>query len=239
MSDVTTETLVKAFAHPLMGSAQDYDPLLEIIGDARFVLLGEASHGTHEFYRERAQITKRLIQEKGFTAVAVEADWPDAYRVNCYVRGLGDDADAEEALQGFERFPQWMWRNADVLDFVGWLRAHNDNLGQYAYKVGFYGLDLYSLFTSIEAVLSYLDKVDPEAARRARYRYSCFDHYGEDSQAYGYAAGFKLGNSCEEEVIAQLSELQRRAADLASRDGRVAADEYFFAEQNALKNITG
>ncbi|MFN7944763.1 MAG: erythromycin esterase family protein [Blastocatellia bacterium] len=233
MSDETTAVLTRTFAHPLTGAGEDYDPLLEMIGDAHFVLLGEASHGTHEFYRERAQITKRLIQEKGFTAVAVEADWPDAYRINRFVRGLGSDADAEESLRGFERFPQWMWRNADVLDFVGWLHNYNNSLGQYARKIGFYGLDLYSLFGSIEAVLHYLDKIDPEAAQRARFRYSCFDHYGEDSQAYGYAAGFDLTRSCEDEVVGQLKELQRRAAELASRDGRVAADEYFFAEQNA------
>ena len=99
---------------------------MDLVGDARFVLLGEASHGTHEFYRERAQISKRLIVERGFSAVAVEADWPDAYRVNRFVRGAGDDADSVDALSGFKRFPQWMWRNADVLDFVGWLREHND-----------------------------------------------------------------------------------------------------------------
>src|SRR5918993_4536818 len=117
---------IRKVVHPLTGDHEDYDRLLELIGDARFVLLGEASHGTHEFYRERAQITKRLIEEKGFTAVAVEADWPDAYRVNRYVRGRGDDQSSDEALAGFKRFPAWMWRNADVLDFVGWLRAHND-----------------------------------------------------------------------------------------------------------------
>ncbi|HEX4947790.1 MAG TPA: erythromycin esterase family protein [Blastocatellia bacterium] len=233
MSDTTTLMLVNTFAHLLTGAMADYDPLLEMIGDASFVLLGEASHGTHEFYRERAQITKRLIQEKGFTAVAVEADWPDAYRVNRYVRGVSDDQDAEESLGGFERFPQWMWRNAEILDFVGWLRNYNDHLGPNAQKIGFYGLDLYSLFTSIEAVLDYLDKVDPEGAQRARGRYACFDHFQEDSQRYGYAAGFNLSPSCEGEAIAQLVELQRRAAELASRDGRVAADEFFFAEQNA------
>jgi erythromycin esterase-like protein len=233
MSDATTEALIAAFAHPLVGAPEDYDPLLEMIGGARFVLLGEASHGTHEFYRARAEITRRLILEKGFTAVAVEADWPDAYRVNRFVRAVGGDADAEEALRDFGRFPQWMWRNRDVLDFVGWLRRHNDRLGQYEHKVGFYGLDLYSLFGSIEAVVGYLDKVDPEAARRARFRYGCFGHYGEDSQAYGYAAGFDLSKSCEDGAVAQLLELQRRAAELANRDGRVAADEFFFAEQNA------
>jgi erythromycin esterase-like protein len=126
-----------------------------------------------------------------------------------------------------------MWRNADVLDFVGWLREHNDALPRGAAKAGFYGLDLYSLHASIEAVLTYLHKVDPDAARRARYRYSCFDHFGEDTQAYGYATSFGLAESCEEEVLGQLIELQQRAAVYANRDGRVADDEFFFAEQNA------
>jgi erythromycin esterase-like protein len=220
-------------AHRLVGSARDYDPLLELIGNARFVLLGEASHGTHDFYDQRAQITKRLIEEKGFTAVAVEADWPDAYRVNRYVRGASNDSDSEEALSGFRRFPTWMWRNADVLDFVGWLREHNAALSSGATKAGFYGLDLYSLHASIEAVLTYLHKVDPDAARRARYRYSCFDHFGEDTQAYGYATSFGLAESCEDEVLGQLIELQQRADAYASRDGRLADDEFFFAEQNA------
>src|SRR5436853_1163108 len=223
---------VRTALRGLTGAAGDYDPLLEWIGDARFVLLGEASHGTHEFYKERAQITKRMMKEKGFTAVAVEADWPDAYRVNRYVRGLGDDAEAIDALADFKRFPAWMWRNADVLDFVGWLRAYNEALSLNA-RVGFYGLDLYSLHASIEAVLKYLDQIDPAAARRARYRYSCFEHFGEDTQAYGYAASFGLSESCETEVVNQLIELQRRAAEYARRDGRVAADEFFFAEQNA------
>ena len=211
----------------------DYDPLIEKIGDARFVLLGEASHGTHEFYRERAQITKRLILERGFTAVAVEADFPDAYRVNRYIRGEGTDADAVEALGGFKRFPAWMWRNADVLDLVGWLRSHNDGLPAGGSKVGFYGLDLYSLHTSISEVLAYLEKIDPEAATRARERYSCFDHFGEDAQTYGYLAGLGLSESCEKEVVGQLVEFHRRAAELAQRDGRVAADDFFYAEQNA------
>src|SRR5882762_438839 len=220
-------------ARPLEGKERDYDPLLKLIGDARFCLLGEATHGTYEFYRERAEITKRLIKEKGFTAVAVEADWPDAFRVNRYVRGLGDDKDANEALGGFQRFPTWMWRNTVVLDFVEWLRQYNASLPPNAARVGFYGLDLYSLYTSIESVLSYLKKVDPEAAKRARYRYSCFEHFAEDTQAYGYAANFGMTESCEREVIDQLIELRRRAADYASRDGRVAQDEFFFAEQNA------
>lgn len=224
---------IHEIALPLAGVAGDYDPLIKLIYEARFCLLGEATHGTHEFYRERAAITKRLIKEKGFTAVAVEADWPDAFRVNRYVRGLGDDHDANEALGGFKRFPTWMWRNRVILDFVEWLRDYNSSLQSKATKVGFYGLDLYSLYTSIEAVLNYLTTIDPEAARRARYRYSCFEQFAEDTQAYGYAANFGLTESCERDVIEQLVELRRRAADYASRDGRVAQDEFFFAEQNA------
>jgi erythromycin esterase-like protein len=225
--------VVRDAARPLTGALDDYDPLLERIGDSRLVLIGEASHGTHEFYRERAVLTKRLIAEKGFSAVAVEGDWPDAYRVNRYVRGAGDDQDAVEALSGFQRFPAWMWRNADVLDFVGWLRAHNDRIHPPERRVGFYGLDLYSLHASIEGVLSYLDKVDPQGARRARRRYACFDHTGGDPQAYGYAAELGIARSCEDEAVGQLVELRRSAADYARRDGRLAPDDFFFAEQNA------
>jgi len=230
--NLATEAMQVA-ARPIEDAAGDYDPLLNLIGEARFCLLGEATHGTHEFYRERAEITKRLIKEKGFTAIAVEADWPDAFRVNRYVRGLSDDKNANEALGGFERFPTWMWRNTVIFDFIEWLRDYNSSLPASATKVGFYGLDLYSLYTSIEAVLNYLAKIDPEAAKRARYRYSCFEHFGDDTQAYGYAATFDLSESCEREVIDQLIDLRRRAADYASRDGRVAQDEFFFAEQNA------
>ena len=231
-SDARAAEAARASARPLRGSAADYDALLDLVGDARFVLLGEASHGTAEFYRERAEITKRLLFEKGFAAVAVEADWPDAYRVNRYVRGAGGDASADSALGGFKRFPTWMWRNAEVLGFVGWLRARNDAVDEAA-RAGFYGLDLYSLNLSVQAVLEYLDKVDPEAARRARYRYGCFEQFGEDPQAYGYAASFGLEESCEQQVVDQLVELRRAAADYARRDGRVAADELFYAEQNA------
>ena len=232
ISESALVSAVRREVHPLAGAPSDYDLLIRVFDSAPRALLGEASHGTHEFYRQRAEITKRLIREKGFTAVAVEADWPDAYRVNRYVRGESNDADAAEALSGFRRFPTWMWRNADVLDFVGWLRAHNDGMPPEK-KVGFYGLDLYSLHASMGAVLGYLDKVDPEAARRARYRYACFDHFGEDTQAYGYAATVGMTPGCEDEVVRQLVEMRQRAADYAERDGRIARDEYFFAEQNA------
>ena len=221
-------------AFPLRANeTTDYDPLLKSIGNARFVLIGEASHGTHEFYRERAEISKRLISEYGFSAVAVEADFPDAYRINSYVRAAGNDSTAIESLAGFKRFPTWMWRNADVLDFVGWLRAYNDDLSDKNQKAGFYGLDLYSLHTSIDVVLSYLQKIDPDGAVRARERYSCFEHFGEDTQTYGYATAFGIAESCEDEVVGQLTEFNRRATELANRDGRVAADEFFMAEQNA------
>jgi erythromycin esterase-like protein len=235
MSNTTTISLaatIRDAARPVTGARDDYTPLLELIGDARVVLLGEASHGTHEFYRERARITRRLIEEKDFSAVAVEADWPDAYRVNRWVRCVGEDRDALGALGDFQRFPRWMWRNRDVLEFVQWLRQHNESLPP-GRRVGFYGLDLYSLFSSIEAVIEFLEQVDPEAARRARYRYGCFEDYGEDSQAYGYAAEFGLSRSCEDQAVQQLLELQRRAADIAQRDGKIPQDEFFYAEQNA------
>ena len=206
--------------------------LFDFIDEADMVLIGEATHGTEEFYRIRAELTKALIIRKGFNIVAVEADWPDAYRVNRWVRLRSGDTDAESALSAFTRFPRWMWRNTVVADFVTWLRQHNASREERE-RTGFYGLDLYSLHTSMAAVLEYLDRVDPAAAARARYRYSCFEDYGEEPQAYGYAAAFDMSRSCQDQVIAQLVDLQRRAAEYGNRDGHIAADDYFFAEQNA------
>ena len=206
--------------------------ILDLIGDASVVLIGEATHGTAEFYRTRAHLTQALIASRQFNIVALEADWPDALRAGRWVRGNGPDTGAEAALGDFERFPRWMWRNRPMLRFIEWLREHN--LKQpVADRASIYGLDLYSLHRSMEAVLSYLDRVDPAAAERARRRYACFDVFGDDPQSYGQATTFGMARSCEQEVIAQLVELQRRAADYASRDGRLAADDYFFAEQNA------
>lgn len=232
-SDTILAPAIANIATPFAGVPADFDRLLARIGDARFVLLGEATHGTHEFYRLRAELSKRLILEKGFTAIATEADWPDAYRIHRYVRGLGTDADATEALSDFRRFPQWMWRNADILDLVGWLRSHNDHVRDPAHAVGFYGLDVYSLGASIDAVIEYLERKDPEAARAARQRYACFDTFGGDPQAYGSATARGVREDCEREVVEQLIELQRRRTELLRRDGLLAEDDQFQAEQNA------
>ncbi len=224
---------LKSHLEPLQGDKGDYDSLLDMIGPARFALLGDASHGTYEFYRERAAITRRLILEKDFTAVAVEADWPDAWRVNRYVRGLPGDADADQALSGFQRFPSWMWRNAVMLDFVEWLREHNKELPP-ARQVGFYGMDLYSLSGSIQSVLAYLDTADPQAAQRARNLYACFDHAGEEGPGkdpgHGYAGHFGISSSRENEVVHHLLEMNRRTMQLPPGRSR---DDVFFAQQNA------
>ncbi|MDB4953701.1 MAG: erythromycin esterase [Myxococcales bacterium] len=219
-------------ATPLVGAPFDFDPLLERIGDKRFVLLGEATHGTHEFYQLRAELTQRLIREKGFSAIATEGDWPDTYRINRYIRDETNDADAIDALADFRRFPQWMWRNADVLDLIGWLRTYNDHVAEDSRKIGFYGLDLYSLHASIAAVASYLEDKDPELADDARARYACFDRFGEEPQQYGYATSRGHPN-CRPEVVAELLEIERHREHLLQRDGVMAAEDQFSAEQNA------
>jgi erythromycin esterase-like protein/predicted phosphoribosyltransferase len=231
----TPAEVIERVAVDAPGGMPPLEALDEIIGDARIVLIGESSHGTHEFYEARAEITKWLIAEKGFCAVAAEADWPDAYRVNRYVRGLGGDGSATEALSGFERFPAWMWRNVVVRDFVDWLHAHNGRRREHGERqMGFYGLDLYSLHRSMQEVIAYLENVDPVAAARARDRYACFDHTSaDDGQAYGFAAAFGAGLSCEREAIEQLVEIHRNAMEYARRDGLVAEDELFYAQQNA------
>ena len=220
---------VRRAARPLDGSDSDYDALVERAASAQLVLLGEATHGTHEFYHERARISQRLIEEHGFDAIVVEADWPDAYMVDRFVRNDDDAGGAERSLRGFRRFPQWMWRNDDVVALAEWIRARNASYADVEHA-GFYGMDLYSLHTSIDAVLDYLWKTNPDAARRARDRYSCFDHFGDDPQAYGYATS-RGAESCEEAVVHQLLELVR--APRAESYNPRAIDEHFFAEQNA------
>jgi erythromycin esterase-like protein len=218
-------------ALPITGAPNDYDTLVERIGDARCVLIGEASHGTHEFYVERARMTRSLIEGAGFNAIAVEADWPAAYRLNCFVRGAGKDRTAAGALGDFLRFPRWMWRNRVVEAFAVWLRAHNERAPT---QVGFYGLDLYSLHESVNLVLRYLEKVDPGAVGPARERYSCFDHgHGDDGQGYGAAVVSGREESCERGVLDQLLQLRGQQAEYSSNDERLPEDAHFFALQNA------
>jgi len=200
------------------------DDVLDLVGDARIVLLGEATHGTREFYELRAELTARLVAERGFRGVAVEADWPAAARVHRYVQGADEDPDARAALGDFRRFPLWMWRNSVIADLAERLRDLDAG-------AGFYGLDLYSLRESMDAVVSYLDEHDPEAAARARKRYACFDHY--DDHGYGHAVARGRKDPCEEAVVAQLAELRARAPELAARASAPAGDAHFLAEQNA------
>ena len=222
---------IRRCADPLSGDNSDYDALVERCAKAKIVMLGEATHGTHEFYKVRADITKRLVEELRFNAVAVEADWPDAWRVNGFVKGLDEDAAAADALAGFKRFPQWMWRNSDVLDFTGWLRQRNiKSTGE---DVGFYGLDLYSLNDSMKAVLDYLRANDPAVARTFTHRYACFDHFGGDPKRYGLFTGSGISKTCEEEVISALADMRRKKASLLGLDGHRAEEAYFCAEQNA------
>lgn len=221
--------LVRETARPFASIAKaDVGPILERIGDARVVLLGEATHGTSEFYRFRARLTRELIVRKGFDLVAVEADWPDAARIDRYIRQRPAATAGRAEETAFSRFPTWMWRNEEVAELVGWLREHNARLAD-ADQVGFHGLDIYSLYRSIAAVLRYLDEVDPEAAATARVRYGCLTPWERDPALYGRAALVRRFAICESDVVATLVELLRRRIDYASRDG----ERYFDALQNA------
>ncbi|MBK4737702.1 erythromycin esterase family protein [Noviherbaspirillum pedocola] len=232
MQDQSAIDAIEAAAVPLSGVA-DTDAIVEAIGDARIVLLGEASHGSHEFYRARMEISKRLIRDKGFAAIAVECDWPDALSVSRYVQGRGDATSPEAAMSCYERFPRWMWRNHDVLDLVRWLHEHNAGIPALERRVGFFGLDLYSLRRSMDSVVRYLSRVDPPAAERARLRYSCFDHLAEDPQRYGYATTFGMKPDCEAEVMRQLMGISANIERYEKVDGVAGFDEAFYAQQNA------
>lgn len=221
---------VRELAQRLNGSPRDYDALIALAAGKNLVLLGEATHGTAEFYRMRAEITRRLITELGFDSVAIEGDWPDANRVNRYVAGADGDS-AETALADFERFPTWMWRNREVLDFIGWLRTHNAGLSPQA-RVGFHGLDLYSLYRSADAVVSYLNQVDPEQAERARQRYAALDHV-RDPQEYGYQVAMALRPAAHDAVVRQLLELRAYGMAHLQADEYSAVDAQFISERNA------
>lgn len=227
-SQAIVAELVRETAEPLQEiEGTDLGPLVERIADSRLVLVGEATHGTSEFYRMRAEITKRLITERGFRFVAIEADWPDAARIDQYVRRL--QPPNGHRWEAFSRFPTWMWRNREVLEFVEWLRAHNDVIDDPREKVAFYGLDLYSVFTSIRAVLDYLDRVDPEAARIARLRYGCLTPWEGDPALYGRLAVGGRYRVCENEAVATLTDLLKQRLQYAQYDGARFLD----AVQNA------
>jgi erythromycin esterase-like protein len=228
MPDARILAAVRAAAQPIVGALDDYDRMIADLAQARFVLLGESSHGTHEFYRERARITRRLLTRHGFAGVAVEADWPEALRVHHFVTDRSDDPDAVDALGDFQRFPAWMWRNADVLDFVGWQRE----LGA-RQSTGFWGLDLYSLHRSAAAVIAWLERVDPMTAWRARELYACLDQAAADPQRYGLGVALGLSPSCEDGVVRMLEELRTRRSRWVERGGEDVASEFFQAEQNA------
>src|SRR5919197_2089034 len=221
----------------------DLDPLFEETGkdNVRYVLLGEASHGTSEFYSWRAEITKRLISEQKFSFIAVEGDWPDCYNVNRYVKGMskseGNDGNgnstssAYEVLFAFNRWPTWMWANKEIVDLIEWLRKYNEKLPE-EQKVGFYGLDVYSLWESMESVIKYLKKVAPDAIKTAIEAYRCFEPYGQSVEDYARATAF-VPKSCEDEVIDMLIDLRSKASQYKT-DGLARREEYFNAEQNAI-----
>jgi protein-L-isoaspartate(D-aspartate) O-methyltransferase len=222
----TVAQLIREVAEPFQEVEEaELGPLLERIGHARLVLIGEATHGTSEFYRLRARITRELIRSRRFNIVAVEADWPDAMRVNRYVRG---QSIGERPWRAFARFPTWMWRNHEVMDFVEWLRTWNAGPSTHGH-VGFYGLDLYSLYTSIHLVLDYLDRVDPAAARVARERYGCLTPWEGDAATYGRAATSGRYRVCEREAVAMLRDMLKSQLEYSERDG----ERYFDAVQNA------
>jgi erythromycin esterase-like protein len=224
---------IRQTAVALHGTDDDEREILAFIGDASLVLLGDGTHGTHDFYAARARLTRRLIVEHDFTAVAIEGDWPDAYRVNRYVQSVDDALTADAALAEFRRFPTWMWRNTATTEFIVWLKQRNAVASTPENRVGFYGLDLYSLHTSMQAVVDYLDQRDPIAARGARRAYACFDQFGGDPESYAWAASRLGGETCEDAAVRQLLVLHHKRDDLLRRRGASEADEFFYATQNA------
>lgn len=229
MSSVEHEMAqIRSLARSLTGDS-DLDQLVETVGDARFVCLGEASHGTHEFYRWRAALSRRLITEKGFAWIGVEGDWPDCWRINRWVRGRDNqDLTATELLEGFQRWPTWMWANREVAEFLAWLREWNLCRPD-SNRVGFYGLDVYSLWDSLRVAISWVEAHAPDALPSAMRAWQCFIPYGEDPQRYAWSTRL-VPESCESDVVALLVEVRRRT----QAHGRVVGDEAAFdAVQNA------
>ncbi len=229
-SDADTRELANKLAsltQPLENE-DDLDPLLERIGDARYVLLGEASHGTSEFYRWRMRISQRLMEEKDFSFICVEGDWPDCYRVNRYIKSYPDSGDsALDVLQAFERWPTWMWANWEVVALAEWMRRFNEQR-QTERKVGFFGLDVYSLWESLDAITQYLKENEPEAVEMARKAYNCFEPFSEDPQEYARAVAF-VPETCQDEVVELLQNIRNRMPEFKHDH-----ESKFSLEQNAL-----
>lgn len=211
-----------------------YTKLLDNIGEAQIVLLGEATHGTHEFYDIRAHITKKLILEKNFTIIAIEGDWPDAYRINSYIHNHAV-GDARDTLRAFDRFPTWMWQNIPMVHLIEWLKIHNQK--QQSQKVYFYGLDLYSLYKSIDTVIAYLEKIDPKLAGEAKKRYACLEQFRHDPTVYGYSIFSQLSESCQKEIVTELKKLEELEWHLI-QEKKSSPNEMFYVLQNArvIKN---
>ncbi len=220
------------YVNPIKGASEDFDSVLSFIADASIVLMGEASHGTHEFYNARATMAKRLIVEKNFRTIAIEGDFPDVYRINRYINFQGDDTSARESLEDFKRFPLWMWRNEEMLSFIQWLRNYNKAQPSEE-RVSIYGLDLYSLYTSIKIVIDQLQKIDPQAAAVAEQRYNCFDVY-QDPQEYGYLASVFEEKSCRQEALAEYVEIVKKRVAQFKYDNLDTRQEKFYVQQNAL-----
>jgi erythromycin esterase-like protein len=233
-----------------LDNSKDLDILLDRIDNSQIVLLGEASHGTSEFYRWRTEITKLLIKEKGFSFIALEGDWPDCYKVNRYIKGFPDSGNnAYDVLYSFNRWPTWMWANKEMIELVEWLKLYNNKQKQQLQEenvinssisnkkiVGFYGLDLYSLWESMEAIIQYLKKIDPTAIKNAIEAYNCFEPYGKDVENYARATAF-VPENCKDEVIEMLSSLRNKMNVYSKKDHgnkEEEEEEYFNAEQNAI-----
>lgn len=228
MKDQLMMQSIRKHAQPFV-KEESLKMLIDRVGDAKYVLLGEASHGTSEFYTVRAELSKRLITEKGFRFIAVEGDWPSCYTLNRYVKGYSDaGVEAREALKDFNRWPAWMWANREILELVEWLRQYNEDKPDHA-KVGFYGIDVYSLWESMSEIVKYLDTKDSADLELAKRAFECFEPFGRDEQSYGASASL-FGEGCEDEVIALLRQLQDKWKDVHPQDQENALS----AELNAL-----
>ena len=226
------QDIIEAIQQQSLSLEEGLDALIEAVGDAQYVLLGEASHGTSEFYTLRTEISKRLMEQKGFNFIAVEGDWPSCYRLNRYVRNFpGSDATAREAMQDFNRWPTWIWANSEVIALTDWMRERNQ--GRRAHEqVGFYGIDVYSLWESMEEIIAYLERTNAPELEQARAAFSCFEPFARSEQTYGISAAF-LSEGCEEEVVKLLMDLQQKRGERRHADYQ-DGEEALSSEINAL-----